>query len=80
MRYGLWSQILDCQIAEYPKTGLEKLLEDDEEIEFSSDASNKIEAEFNNYISMPKVVLNENPPKWWKLSEFPIVKIFAKNI
>ena len=41
-------------IAKQPKIGLKKLLkDDDEEIECSSDASNKIEAEFNSYISMP---------------------------
>ena len=72
----------NCQIAKQPKTGLEKLLEDDdEEIECSSEASNKIEEEFNNYVSMPKVGLNENPLTWWKMNEhnFPTIKMLAKK-
>ena len=63
-------------------TDLEKLLEDDDtEIECSSVASNKIEAEFNNYISVPKVGLNENTLTWWKFNKhnFPTIKIFTKK-
>ncbi|GBM95270.1 hypothetical protein AVEN_199268-1 [Araneus ventricosus] len=66
-----------------PKKGLEKLLEDDEETEGLDDflPSSKAETELKNYLSMPKVGLNENPLTWWKLNEhnFPVIKVLAKT-
>ncbi|XP_015910653.2 E3 SUMO-protein ligase ZBED1-like [Parasteatoda tepidariorum] len=76
--------VSSCErIIPQPKKGLEKLLEDDEETESIDDflPRNKAEKELKNYLSMPKIGLNENPLTWWKLNEhnFPIIKALAKK-
>ena len=70
------------------KFGLENLLDsendDDKEEEIMDDVifpARKAENELKNYLSMPKVLLNQVPFIWWKSLEasFPSFKILGKK-
>nr|XP_015922601.2 E3 SUMO-protein ligase ZBED1-like [Parasteatoda tepidariorum] len=73
------------KVLEDTKKGLEKLLESDEDDDTLNvnilTPSCKAEREFNNFISMPKVGLNDDPLKWWKMNEhnFPTLKLLARK-